>query len=404
MMKRLLAALAVAGALIAHAHAQTFPGVQSGATCPTTLPLASPFANTAGAPTGTTLNIWDGAQCVPWATLNATAHALTFTSTVANAAPIWQRATSVSANGIPYAAIVNQNPLTGGVGGANYTNEVVAQGWNVGPTVGIPFLAGTAMNFDTWESKFFSGGGATTYVVERHMTLTDTAGTQHRFFTAQLPWDGLGNASGTSVPAGLGLQFDYINFLNWAGSQVIKWNLFGNVAQVNNGFFFNFNANNYVPLRQFNAANSAYVNLPWVDSGNNLRFDAPSIFGSNGGTTGSIGIFGATSGAATLTTGATGGHLSVVQAGSGTPTLTAGCNGAGSVVSGNDTAGTITGQTAAATSCTLTFGTAYASAPNCVASGQSSPLTGAFTPSTTGIVVNFASTANYKWSYICFGA
>jgi len=85
------------------------------------------------------------------------------------------------------------------------------------------------------------------------------------------------------------------------------------------------------------------------------------------------------------------------------PSLTSGCNGAGSSVSGSDTAGTIIGQTVAVTTCTLTFGTAYSGTPNCVASGQSSPLTGAFTVSTATLVVNFASTANYKWSYICFG-
>jgi hypothetical protein len=86
------------------------------------------------------------------------------------------------------------------------------------------------------------------------------------------------------------------------------------------------------------------------------------------------------------------------------PTLTAGCNGAGSSVSGNDVSGTVTGQTAAATTCTLTFGTAYAAAPNCTASGLSSPLTGAITTGTGTLVVNFASTANFKWSYSCFGA
>lgn len=96
------------------------------------------------------------------------------------------------------------------------------------------------------------------------------------------------------------------------------------------------------------------------------------------------------------------GHMPIT--GGTTPSLTAGCNGAGSVVSGTDAAGTITGSTAAATTCTLQFGTAYAAAPNCVASGQTTPLTGAFTPSTTTLVVNFASTANYKWSYICFGS
>lgn len=84
-----------------------------------------------------------------------------------------------------------------------------------------------------------------------------------------------------------------------------------------------------------------------------------------------------------------------------TPTLTAGCNGAGSSVAGSDLGGTVTGQTAAATTCTLTFATAFGTAANCVAMGQSSPLTGAATPGTATLVVNFASTANYKFSYVC---
>jgi hypothetical protein len=96
------------------------------------------------------------------------------------------------------------------------------------------------------------------------------------------------------------------------------------------------------------------------------------------------------------------GHISVTQATA--PTVTAGCNGAGSSVTGNDTYGTVTGQTAAATTCTITFGTAFAATPHCVASGLSSPLTGAITPSTTTLVVNFGSTANYKFTYHCFGA
>lgn len=85
------------------------------------------------------------------------------------------------------------------------------------------------------------------------------------------------------------------------------------------------------------------------------------------------------------------------------PTLTAGCNGTGSSVSGTDRSGTVTGSTAAATTCTLTFAQAYAAAPNCVASGLSSPLTGAITPGTSTLVVNFASTGNFKWTYFCPG-
>jgi len=119
-------------------------------------------------------------------------------------------------------------------------------------------------------------------------------------------------------------------------------------------------------------------------------------------TTSGLVLSGSTSGTTSFTQSATGGHLGFVS--SSTPTLTAGCNGAGSVVSGTDVSGTITGQTAAATTCTLTFGTAFGAAPNCVAMGQSSPLTGAATPATGTLVVNFASTANYKFSYYCPGA
>lgn len=95
-------------------------------------------------------------------------------------------------------------------------------------------------------------------------------------------------------------------------------------------------------------------------------------------------------------------HISITQATA--PSLTAGCNGAGSSVSGNDYYGTVTGQTAAATTCTLTFGTAFAAAPACTATGLTSPLTGAVTPGTGTLVVNFASTATYKFTYSCPGA
>jgi hypothetical protein len=95
-------------------------------------------------------------------------------------------------------------------------------------------------------------------------------------------------------------------------------------------------------------------------------------------------------------------HLSFTQPTA--PTLTAGCNGAGSSVSGTDVSGTVTGQTAAATTCTLTFGTAFGAAPHCAPVGYSAPLTGAATPATGTLVVNFPSTANFKWGYICVGA
>lgn len=95
-------------------------------------------------------------------------------------------------------------------------------------------------------------------------------------------------------------------------------------------------------------------------------------------------------------------HLSFTQATA--PSVSAGCNGAGSSVAGTDFAGTVTGQTAAATTCTLTFGTTFGATPHCVPVGLSSPLTGVVTPAAGTLVVNFASTANYKFTYHCTGA
>jgi hypothetical protein len=94
----------------------------------------------------------------------------------------------------------------------------------------------------------------------------------------------------------------------------------------------------------------------------------------------------------------TAGHLG--YSGS-TPALTAGCNGAGSSINGNDNAGQVTGQTAAATTCTLTFAKAYASQPSCVASGTSGALTGQVVATTTTLTVNFASAGGFIWNYHC---
>lgn len=53
--------------------------MSSGVACPTSgITSYQMFANTALSPTGTTLNFWDGTQCVPWATLNETSHMVTY--------------------------------------------------------------------------------------------------------------------------------------------------------------------------------------------------------------------------------------------------------------------------------------------------------------------------------------
>jgi hypothetical protein len=83
------------------------------------------------------------------------------------------------------------------------------------------------------------------------------------------------------------------------------------------------------------------------------------------------------------------------------PTLTAGCNGAGSSVTGNNQGGTVVGQTAAATTCTLTFaGTGFSVEPACIVAGESGAISNYITSNTT-LVVNFPSTGGFAFKYVC---
>jgi hypothetical protein len=86
------------------------------------------------------------------------------------------------------------------------------------------------------------------------------------------------------------------------------------------------------------------------------------------------------------------------------PTLTAGCNGVGSSVGTNssDFAGNAVGQTAAATTCTVTFANAFATTPSCVVTGDQSQPT-AITRSVSTLVLTFASTALYRFNWHCSG-
>lgn len=85
------------------------------------------------------------------------------------------------------------------------------------------------------------------------------------------------------------------------------------------------------------------------------------------------------------------------------PTLTAGCNGAGSSVVGNNNAGTVVGQTAPATTCTLTFaGSGFNAIPSCaILPTSQAAWTTAPSFNTTTITTTFPSTANYSWLYLC---
>src|SRR4029079_7684099 len=96
------------------------------------------------------------------------------------------------------------------------------------------------------------------------------------------------------------------------------------------------------------------------------------------------------------------GHILSTGTGRPAPTLGACITGGSPTLVGTDTAGTITAGSTASTSCTVTFGTAYAVAPTCTVAWASGPLAAmSWTTSTTVLTITQTSNASSKIMYIC---
>ncbi len=97
------------------------------------------------------------------------------------------------------------------------------------------------------------------------------------------------------------------------------------------------------------------------------------------------------------------GHI--LSTGKPAPALTACVTGGTPTLVGTDFSGVITAGTTASTSCVVTFGTAYVTAPNCVVSWQSGPLAAmSWATSTTALTITQTSNASSKIAYICTSA
>lgn len=94
--------------------------------------------------------------------------------------------------------------------------------------------------------------------------------------------------------------------------------------------------------------------------------------------------------------------LSTVRGGPA-PTVTGStCGTTAPAITGTDFAGTVTVGSSATTSCVVTFGTAFVTAPTCVVSPKSTILAAfSFATSTTALTVTQTSTASNTFTYIC---
>jgi hypothetical protein len=222
----------------------------------------------------------------------------------------------------------------------------------------------------------------------------------------------------TNAPSANGIG---INGTSFAGMFAETWNNVQVIPSTLNQLCLNLGAMDTAQIRRFSCNPSGVgavtailfdytINSSWPS---NVNFYDVDIYGNsiaNNGSPSTVGHnenrifdFSRVNGGATFTLP----NLLFMDwmTGGATPTLSAGCSGAGSSVTGNNYHGTITGQTAAATTCTLSFAApTFQSSPDCQAIGYSSPLTGSVIVSgTSSLQVSFASTANYKWSYSCQG-
>jgi len=98
------------------------------------------------------------------------------------------------------------------------------------------------------------------------------------------------------------------------------------------------------------------------------------------------------------------GHL-LTPSGRPPPVLTACVAGTGGSFAGTDFAGTFTQGNTGSTSCVVTFGTAFLTAPNCTVTWNTGPLAAmSWTTSTTALTITQTSATTSKISYICTSA
>lgn len=96
------------------------------------------------------------------------------------------------------------------------------------------------------------------------------------------------------------------------------------------------------------------------------------------------------------------GHILSTVRGGPAPTITSACGTSGQSVTGTDFSGQITIGSSVTTTCPLTFGTVYNTAPTCVASPASGVLASfSYVSATTGLTFTQTSTANNRITYIC---
>jgi len=180
---------------------------------------------------------------------------------------IWRYVPPTSDPTAPNFSMSMQNAAwsNGPPGEENYYDHVAHMGWNwVGGTREDTDQAGFGLSF---ESKFYGGG---TFGHEFHLQGQDTAGNPHRWLSFFLPTDG-GTGSGCTF------QIDRVTFQALDGSDRLQFNFAASskTIAISNGVAFFVNDNNTPVFKQHNAAESAFLSLPYIDASDRCLVGAP---------------------------------------------------------------------------------------------------------------------------------
>lgn len=156
-------------------------------------------------------------------------------------------------------------------------NNVFNMGWNVG-TNGTREDPTQAMLRIAFEEHFVQPGLPAAF--EWHLSSMDEAGQEHRPISCYLRKDG-------SAGSDLSMSVDVLGFNDYNYVQQVKWDFLNNVVAFRAGLGIRFAANNVVVLKQSNAAGNGTVNLPFVNSENQIQMEASTVTVGAAPTTGS---------------------------------------------------------------------------------------------------------------------
>ena len=160
--------------------------------------------------------------------------------------------------------------------GSARQNTVANIGWNVGAD-GAQQDPTEAMLRLGFEEHWLQGGYT---AFEFHLAMMDTSAVQRRVISAFIPKDG-GDGSY------LLFDSDIIKFFDYDHNEKIKFDLTANIVSfMEPTMLLRVGSNNHPTFQQINAAGNAWKHLPYYDSDDRIRCNAPTVSIGNVPTTG----------------------------------------------------------------------------------------------------------------------